>query len=116
MKWGKPTLQSWVYQCGYFDIKKNIGDGRQRAEERMDNKYKNETLKHSGEIEAKIDLFFVLHDIIYKRPGFLLFGEQCSERLHFPSRGWSIGGKTRADRFDSWSLSINLHPRTKLKI
>ena len=34
-------------------LKTNIGDGRQRAEERMDNKYKNKTLKHLERNEPK---------------------------------------------------------------
>ena len=42
--------------------------------------------------QTQIDLFNVPHDLISKRSGFLVFGEQCSERLHFPSRGWPIGG------------------------
>ena len=48
--------------------------------------------RNIGTRPSKIDLPNVPHDTISKRSGFLIFGEQCSERFHLTSRGRPIGG------------------------
>ena len=67
--------------------------------------------------QTQIDLFNVPHALISKRSAFLVFGEQCSERLHFPSRGWPIGGTPGqiALTLDFQVLNFTLEPNWRSK-
>ena len=104
---GGPALADVVISA----LKTNIGDGRQRAEKRMGNKNKNNTLK-PWKRPTKFHLLNVPHDFVNKTSVILFFGEQCSERRHlrhFPGEWMTDRRGPWADRLDSWSIRIEFN-------